>query len=169
MKDQKQSEKSDPDLKPDPKKSFRIHLKETLFTYFKAGQGRGSGLGGDHAAEPCHTPGAHVVVLGADGHQVLLRQRHLRHGRSREYTRVRERTWLYLEQTDTRYFSDSVTFVMGDLESTYYRCAYFSLFSAVLRIRIRILRIHMFLGLRIRIPWSRDTDPNPDPSIIKQK
>jgi hypothetical protein len=89
-----------------------------LFTYFEAGQGRGAGLRGYHAAETCHTPGAHVVVLGADGYQVLLRQRHLRHGRPAEYTGVREFTWLYSEKRDTRYFSDSVTFVTGDLEST---------------------------------------------------
>jgi hypothetical protein len=89
-----------------------------LLTYFKAGQGRGAGLRGDHAAETCHTPGAHVVVLRADGYQVLLRQRHLRHWRPAEYRGVREYKWLYSEQTDTRYFSDSVTFVTGDLHST---------------------------------------------------
>ncbi len=59
-----------------------------------------------------------VVVLRADGYQVLLRQRHLCHGRPGEYTGVREYKWLYSEQTDTRYFSDSVTLVTGDLEST---------------------------------------------------
>jgi hypothetical protein len=89
-----------------------------LFTYFKAGQRCGSGLRRDHAAETCHTPGAHVVVLRADRYQVLLRQRHLRHRRPAEYRGVREYTLLYSEQTDTRYFSDSVTFVTGDLEST---------------------------------------------------
>jgi hypothetical protein len=58
-----------------------------------------------------------MVVLREDGHQVLLRQRHLRHRRPGEYTGVRRYTWLYSEHTDTRYFSD-VTFVTGDLHST---------------------------------------------------
>ncbi len=36
----------------------------------------------------------------------------------RKRVTLQVRTWLYSEQTDTRYFSDSVTFVTGDLEST---------------------------------------------------
>jgi hypothetical protein len=44
-----------------------------------------------------------VVVLRTDGYQVLLRQRHLRHGRPGEYVGVREYTLLYSVQTDTRY------------------------------------------------------------------
>ncbi len=36
----------------------------------------------------------------------------------RKRVTLQVRTWLYSEQTDTRYFSDSVTFVTGDLQST---------------------------------------------------
>ncbi len=36
-------------------------------------------------------------------------------------------------------------------------------------IRIRINRIHMFLGLPDLDPLVRGMDPDPDPSIIKQK
>ncbi len=39
--------------------------------------------------------------------------------------------------------------------------------QAVLRIRVQLHRIHVFLGLPD--PLVRDTDPAPDPSIIKQK
>ncbi len=44
-------------------------------------------------------------------------------------------------------------------------------FWAVLRIRIRIRihRIHKFLGLLNPDPLIRGMDPDPDPSIIKQK
>jgi hypothetical protein len=35
--------------------------------------------------------------------------------------------------------------------------------------RIRIHRIHMFLGLPDTDPLVRGMDPDPDPSIIKQK
>jgi hypothetical protein len=42
-------------------------------------------------------------------------------------------------------------------------------YQAVLRIRIRIHRIHMFLGLPDLDPLVRGVDPDPDPSIIKQK
>ncbi len=43
-----------------------------------------------------------------------------------------------------------------------------SLLKAVLRIRIRN-RIHVFLGLLDPDPLVRGMDPDPDPSIIKQK
>jgi hypothetical protein len=56
-----------------------LQAVSTVDTYFEAGEGRGAGLGGDHAAEAGDAPGPHVVVLGADGHQVLLRQRHFSH------------------------------------------------------------------------------------------
>ncbi len=42
-------------------------------------------------------------------------------------------------------------------------------FSSVFRIRIRIHRIHMFLGLPDPDLLVRGMDPDPDPSIIKQK
>ncbi len=38
-----------------------------------------------------------------------------------------------------------------------------------IRIRIRIHRIHMFFGLWDPDPLVRCMDPDPDPSIIKQK
>jgi hypothetical protein len=43
--------------------------------------------------------------------------------------------------------------------------------QAVLRIRtrVRIHRIHVFLGLVDPDPLVRGMDPDPDPSIIKQK
>lgn len=44
----------------------------------EGGLGRRAGLRRDHAAEAGHAPAAHVVVLAAHRHQVLLRQRHLR-------------------------------------------------------------------------------------------
>ncbi len=39
----------------------------------------------------------------------------------------------------------------------------------VLRMRIRIHRIHLFLGLLDPDPLVRSVDPDPDPSVIKQK
>ncbi len=43
------------------------------------------------------------------------------------------------------------------------------LLEPVLRIRIRIYQIHMFLGLLDPDPLVRGMDPDPDPSITKQK
>jgi hypothetical protein len=42
-------------------------------------------------------------------------------------------------------------------------------FTAVFRIRIRIHRIHMFLGHKDPDPLVRGMDPDPDPTILKQK
>lgn len=41
---------------------------------------RGSWLRADHATESGHLPSSHVVVLAADGDQILFRQRHLDDG-----------------------------------------------------------------------------------------